>query len=611
MLNYLFFGIALLITATLTAAERPNILWLTSEDNNVNWVGVYGNPNADTPNIDSLAKQGFQYMHCYANAPVCAPSRSTWITGVHAASNGTLPMRSRYDIPHDRIPYYFDHLQKQGYYCINPGKTDYNIGGRNDKSGWEKKASIEQLKQKQPFFAVFNHVESHESRAHGPVEKTSHDPAKVTLAPYHPDLPTIRKNYAKYQDAVSRMDKNIGDKLKQLEAAGLADNTIVIYNSDHGGVLPRSKRFLLDSGTHCPLIIRIPKKFKHLWPATAPGSKVDRLVSFIDMPATWLSLAGISKPAYMQGDIFLGPNQDVERKNHFSYRGRMDERCDSVRAIRNKSYVYLRNYMPFIPRGQYLAYLWKAEAARAWEDHHKAGKTNDVTGRFFQIKPVDELYDTRKDAHNISNLAKNIEFKNMIAKMKQELRSWQLENYDSGLLPEAELAKRAMDNSMTIYELVRDPKLYPLKRYLDVSDIALAMDATNSKELATMLNDSDSGIRYWGMVGLFLLKNDGLEQKNAIKKALSDSSHEVSAMAAWALFNLGEKEVARAHLNSLLKSNSYAGLKVVNIIDWMGEGFDPYKATLKDSTTSVNQSYLDRVKMTAGVFEKKKKKKKK
>ncbi len=587
--------------------SRPNILWLTSEDNNVNWVGVYGNPNADTPNIDALAKQGFQYMHSYANAPVCAPSRSTWITGVHAASNGTLPMRSRYNIPHGRIPYYFDHLQKQGYYCINPGKTDYNIGGRKDKSGWNKTVPINKLKQKQPFFAVLNHTESHESRAHGSVENTLHDPAKVTLAPYHPDLPAIRKNYAKYQDAVSRMDKNVGEKLKQLEAAGLTENTIVIYNSDHGGVLPRSKRFLLDSGTHCPLIIRIPKKFKHLWPTTAPGSKVDRLVSFIDMPATWLSLAGIEKPAYMQGDVFFGPKQDVERQSHFSYRGRMDERCDSVRAIRNKNYVYLRNYMPFVPRGQYLDYLWKAEAARAWEAHHKAGKTNDVTGRFFQIKPVDELYNTRKDPHNVTNLAKNIEFKEMIAKMKQELRSWQLENYDSGLLPEAELVKRAMDNGMTIHQLVRDPKLYPLKRYLEVSEIALAMDRNNSEALVTMLSNPDSGVRYWGVVGLFLLKNDGLAYKGAIEKALSDPSHEVSAMAAWALFNFGEKQAARAHLNSLLKSNSYAGLKIVNIIDWMGEGFDPYKASLKDSKTSINQSYLDRVKITAGVIEEKKK----
>ena len=96
------------------AVERPNILWLTCEDNNVNWIGCYGNPHAQTPNIDKLASEGFQYMHCYANAPVCAPSRSTWITGIHAISMGTHPMRSRDPIPHDKIKYYPDLLKKVG-----------------------------------------------------------------------------------------------------------------------------------------------------------------------------------------------------------------------------------------------------------------------------------------------------------------------------------------------------------------------------------------------------------------------------------------------------------------------------------------------------------------
>ena len=114
------------------ADGRPNILWLTSEDNSVNWVGAYGNPHANTPNLDKMAQEGFQYMNCYANAPVCGPSRSTWITGVLSISNGTYPMRSRYEIPHDKIPYYPDMLRKSGYYAANDEKTDFNIGGRKD-----------------------------------------------------------------------------------------------------------------------------------------------------------------------------------------------------------------------------------------------------------------------------------------------------------------------------------------------------------------------------------------------------------------------------------------------------------------------------------------------
>ncbi|MEK6237436.1 MAG: sulfatase-like hydrolase/transferase, partial [Planctomycetales bacterium] len=185
------------------AAERPNILWIVSEDNNIQWVGCYGNPNADTPRIDQLAEEGFRYTHCFANTPVCAPQRSTWITGIHAVSMGTHPMRSRYEIPHDRIGYYPDSLRKAGYTSLNPGKTDYTIGGRSDKEPWSQgKIDFTKLKGQQPFFVIENIGDSHESRAHGSVENTTHDPSKVKLAPYHPDLPEVRKNYAKYQDAV-------------------------------------------------------------------------------------------------------------------------------------------------------------------------------------------------------------------------------------------------------------------------------------------------------------------------------------------------------------------------------------------------------------------------
>ena len=195
----------------------------------------------------------------------------------------------------------------------------------------------------------------------------------------------------------------------------------------------------------------------------------------------------------------------------------------------------------------------------------------------------------------------------MIVTMKKQLRSWQVKNFDSGLLPEAEMAKRAADNKITIYDLAMNPKLYPLERYLEVSEIALSKDINQGEVLKKMLSDADSGVRYWGIVGLFLLKNDALAYKDDMRKAMADSSHEVAAMAAWALFNFGEQEPARKKLKALLASDSYAALKIVNIIDWMGEGFTYYASVLKGAKTSVNQSYLDRVKITAGVASEKKK----
>jgi arylsulfatase A-like enzyme len=549
--------------------DQPNILWLTCEDNSIDWVGCYGNPHAQTPNIDQLASEGFQYMHCYANAPVCAPMRSTWITGMHSLSTGTFPMRSRNEIPHDRIKYYPDYLKANGYYVGNDRKTDYNIGGRPDGECWDnpKQVDWDVLKENQPFFQVINSVSSHESRAQGDVENTIHNPSDTKLRAYHPDLPDVRKNYAKYHDAVKRMDSEIGDALKKLEEMGLADNTIVIHNSDHGGVMPRSKRYLFQSGIHCPLIVRIPDSYKELWPASKPGSKVDRLVSFVDMPKTWLSLTGATVPDTMQGTVFLGPQIEPEKEFHFAFRGRMDEREENARAICNKRFLYIRNYMPYVPWMQHLDYLWKMKATQAWDQHVQSGNALEVQARFFKPKGwTEELYDMQNDPDNVQNLIENPEHQQIAATLRNELRRQQIEFYDTGLIPESEMVRRAAENNVTIYDYARDPKRYNVAALLDAADLALEKDAANLPAFGRRLKSPDAGIRYWAAVGCFLL-NDA----KSVSPCLEDESHEVRAMAAWTLINSGEKDAGFECLENLLEQNSYAALTVLNIVDWLND----------------------------------------
>ena len=583
------------------AESRPNILWLTCEDNNVNWVGCYGNPHADTPNIDALASEGFQYMHCYANAPVCAPSRSTWITGIHAISMGTHPMRSRYPIPHDRISYYPDLLKKAGYFVGNAKKTDYNIGGRKDGDAWDtNKVDWNQLKQQQPFFMVINSTKSHESRAFGDVNNTTHDPKNVRLAKYHPNIADIRKNYAHYHDQVKKMDADIGEALKNLERMGLAENTIVVHNSDHGGVIARSKRFLFNSGTHCPLVIRIPERFKHLRPGD-PGMKVDRLVSFVDMTKTWLTICEAETPDYLQGKIFLGPHSE-KREYHVSFRTRMDERCDNVRAIRDKRFLYIRNYMPYAPWGQHLNYLWNMQATKAWEEYHREGKTDAVTGRFFGPKPMHELYDTSVDPDNVNNLVNDPKYATEVARFSQALDAWQRKHYDAGLLPESEIVKRSEESGKTIFDLVRDPSLYDLAAYLAASSRALEQDRANLDRFYRDFSHSDSGIRYWAVVGCFNLLEKATVDMNAVRKCLDDECHHVQAMAAWVLYRGGEHEAAQDCWNELLRGSSYASLKVFNIIDWVGDGSEPYVDAMKACSYS-HGGYVARMQQYMGVAE--------
>ena len=555
---------------------KPNILWITSEDNSIEWISCYGSKNAKTPNIDQLAKEGFRYLYCFDNGAVCAPTRSSWITGMHSISNGTQPMRSGFEIP-ATISFYNELLQKAGYFTSNCSKTDYNLRGpkgRNPKEFWDYSGgdyagTWKKRKEGQPFFTVYNIGDSHESRAFGDHKDESIDPEKMILAPYHPDLPEMRNTYAKYASAISKMDSLVGQAIENLKQDGLYENTIIVYNSDHGGVLARSKRFLYSSGIHCPLIVRIPEKMKALYPkGKTPGSTMDRIVSFIDMPKTWVSLTGAEMTDNFQGRIFLGPNTEPESQYHFSWRERADERFDNVRVMRDKQFAYHKNYAPFAPNGQYLAYMHNMKATGAWERHHLAGKTNAVTGRFFEPRPSEEFYDNFKDFHNIDNQIDDPLHQTKIKELKKELRRQQLKYFDSGLMPEEMRNRIIKEKNTTVYAFVRDPKLYPLAQYLDYSDLALTRKKKNLKTFIKGLADEDPVKRYWSVIGLLLLEKQAKSAISELKKVLGDRD-EIPAFAAWAIYKAGEKTFAEKWMLEAITQNP-GNKTLANIFDWMG-----------------------------------------
>ena len=333
--------------APATSHARPNILWLVSEDNDP-FLGCYGDKFAKTPRLDRMASEGVLYTHAFANAPVCAPSRCTLITGVYASTLGTQNMRSRYVVSAD-VRAYSQYLRDAGYYCMNPGKTDYNLAG-NDKEAWDEGKSWKDAPGGKPWMLVLNSMITHESCLHGSVVHPEYLKEAFTLPPYHPDTPEIRSNWVEYYHDMTKMDAWVGKLLDQLDQDGLADDTIVFYYSDHGGILPRSKRFCLDSGLHVPMIIRFGKHFQNLAPAQA-GSKLDRMVSFIDLPPSLMSLAGAPIPAQFQGKAFLGPSAAEPREYVFGFRNRMDETYDFVRTVRDRQYRYVRNYLPHVIPG--------------------------------------------------------------------------------------------------------------------------------------------------------------------------------------------------------------------------------------------------------------------
>ena len=537
---------------------KPNILWIVSEDNSAYFTGCYGNSFATTPNIDKLASQGFLYNRAYCPNAVCAPSRNCILTGVYACSNGNENMRSLFP-KSDKVLTYPEYLKNAGYYCTNNAKTDYNTSSFKYESIWDdctKDAHYKNRPAGKPFFAVFNIELSHEGQnfAQTPGNKLRHSPDKVFLPPYSPDIPEMRHDWAQYYDKIEDMDKVVGKLLNELNEKGEAENTIVMYYGDNGGILPRSKRFVYETGTRIPFIVRIPEKFKYLYPAEKPGKKVDRIINFVDFVPTLLSIIGTPIPDYIQGNAFLGKQKTKDPEYTFMSRQRMDERYDLVRAVRDKQYRYIRNYMPFRITMQHVGYLFQAPSAEAWFTAFKEGKTNALQSFPFQTKPVEELYDSEKDPWEVNNLAGNPAYATVLERMRKVQTNWMRKIRDVGLIPEADYSEFVGDKPM--YDYMRSPAC-PFDELMEASELATLGGKKDLGTLIKFLQNPNSAIRYWGATGLLILKNDAISAISALKEATKDKSGPVATLAAETLFGLGNKQNAIETYKRILTSEDY------------------------------------------------------
>jgi arylsulfatase A-like enzyme len=557
------------------AQERPNILWITSEDNGPH-LGCYGDQYAVTPNLDELATTSLVYEHCWSNAPVCAPARTTIISGLYPPSTGSEHMRSMTRLP-EGFRMYPQYLREAGYYCTNNAKEDYNLAKPNgvwDESS--RNAHWKNRKQGQPFFAIFNHQISHESQIRNDIDEADriHDPAQAPLPAYHPDTPEVRKDWAQYYDRLTMMDKLVGQNLKELEQAGLTEDTIVFYYADHGSGMPRNKRWPFNSGLHVPLIVRIPEKFAHLRPDDyQAGGRTDRLVGFVDLAPTLLSLVGIEPPSQLQGHAFAGKFTAPPQPYQFGFRGRMDERYDFVRSAGDGQYVYIRNYHPHEVYGQFIAYMFQTPTTRVWKERFDHGRLNEAQSRFWQTKPSEELYDLANDPHEVNNLAGSSEHAEVLERMRNANREHLLAIRDLGFLPEGQI--HALSEGTTPYQLGHDPQRYPLEEILPVAEAASSLDPAETPSLIEAMNHGNPTIRYWGAMGLLMRGKEAVAAgHDPLIDALEDPSVEVQIAAAEALGRYGAEVDDMVQALPILvlhadvtKGGLYTAMAALNAID--------------------------------------------
>ena len=290
---------------------RPNIVWITSEDNSKHYMKMFDDNGIETPEIQTLADHGVTFTHAFSNTPVCSAARSTLISGCYGPRVASHYHRKMMKVPMpgtlEMFPAY---LRKAGYYTTNNNKEDYNFFKADNV--WDessKKATWRNRKEGQSFFHVRNFTTTHESRLHFNEEKMNAltpktDLESFVIQPNHPQTELFKYTNAVYRDSIQLLDQKIGKVIDELEKDGLLENTFIFYYGDHGGVLPGSKGYLYETGLHVPLVVYIPTKYKHMVDAEI-GTKIGGFVSFVDFGATVLNLAGIEIPEEMDGLPFV------------------------------------------------------------------------------------------------------------------------------------------------------------------------------------------------------------------------------------------------------------------------------------------------------------------
>ncbi|MEM9480686.1 MAG: sulfatase-like hydrolase/transferase [Verrucomicrobiota bacterium] len=568
--------------ATAGAAEKPNVVWIVSEDNSIHYLRHYIEGGAETPHIEALAAHGLTFEHAFSNAPVCSVARTTLITGCYGPRIGTQYHR-KYEMAAmpEGLRMFPTYLRDAGYYTTNNSKKDYNAV--ESKGVWDESSNKATWRNRgdksQPFFHFQSHTQSHESSLHFNEEsyqndKTNHDPAKVTLAPYHPDTPLFRYTHARYLDNMQKIDAIVGETVAKLKEDGVLEDTFIFYFGDHGGVLPRGKGYPYESGLHVPLIVRVPENFAHLVDAKN-GTRHEGFVSFIDFGPTVLNLAGLETPEQVDGRAFLGNGVSSEEVNArdeaFGYADRMDERYEFVRTLRKGKYFYMRFFQPYYPDGLNNNYRYKMLAFEEWRQLWKAGKLDGAPAQFFARKPAEALFDCETDPHNVTNLAGDPAHAAALSELRNGLSERLRGMPDLSYYPESYLVQHAMGNPIEFGQTNKSA----LHEMADLADLALKPFGEARSELESALTSGEWTHRYWAAMVCTSFGEEAASLTDKVKPLLKDESEAVRMRAAEFLGSIGAINPQDTLVPLINETgNPVLGTEALQSVVWFRDHFD-------------------------------------
>ncbi len=436
--------------SVLTAAERPNFLFIIFDDMSWNTAGAYGCEWVKTPNLDRVAREGVRFQHAFTSNPKCSPCRASILTGRNSWQLEELSVHN--SIFPKKWAVFPDLLEQTGYAV---GLTGKGWGpGDHTGQGWTRNPagpSFDQHKSEPPASGIgkLDYAKNFQAFLSQRKDKTSafsfwmgfQEPHRayemhsgtrlgknldaIVVPPYFPDVRAVRSDLADYAVEVEWADQHIGQALAHLEKIGELENTVIIVTSDHGMPFPYVKGQIHEDGFRLPFVVRWGKGIK-------PGRVVEDFVNVRDIAPTFLELAGVPKHPQITGrslvplltseksgwitedrrEMLVGKERhDLGRPNRWGY---------PVRALRTPEFLYVHNYHPE---------RWPACDPETNYGNCDDSPTKEVVkllgGYYFTLsfgfRPADELYRLSDDPHGVNNLANDPAYAETLVSLKKRM----------------------------------------------------------------------------------------------------------------------------------------------------------------------------------------------